>query len=135
MPTLYTARQAAEVLGISYATLKQWIYQGKIKSFQTSGGHHRIQESEIERLLPYEIVVDAAEGLLSASQRVSENHLLGRVTDIQVGGLAAQVRLLIGNQWITSILSTDSLRALRLRKGQTVIAVINPTKIQVMRSE
>lgn len=132
MPALYTARQAAEVLGISYATLKQRIYQGKIKSIQTLGGHHRIQESEIDRLLPDEIV---AVGRLSSSRRVSGSRLFGRVTDIEVSGMVAQVRLLIGNQRITSILPTDSLRALRLRKGQMVIAVINPTKILVMRSE
>ena len=52
MPKLYTPRDAAQVLGISYASLKQWIYQGKLKSVQTPGGHHRIPESEIDRLLP-----------------------------------------------------------------------------------
>ena len=52
MPKLYTPRDAAQVLGISYATLKQWIYRDKLRSIQTLGGHHRIPESEIDRLLP-----------------------------------------------------------------------------------
>ena len=52
MPKLYTPRDAAQVLRISYAALKQWIYRGKLKSVQTAGGHHRIPEAEVDRLLP-----------------------------------------------------------------------------------
>ena len=46
----YRLREAAELLGISYQTLKLWIYQQKIQSVTTPGGHHRIPRSEIERL-------------------------------------------------------------------------------------
>jgi excisionase family DNA binding protein len=41
---------AARQVGISYPTIKQWIYAGKIRSVQTPGGHHRIPQSEIDRL-------------------------------------------------------------------------------------
>jgi excisionase family DNA binding protein len=43
---LLAPREAANILGISYPTLKQWIYHGKIKSVKTPGGHHRVPESE-----------------------------------------------------------------------------------------
>src|SRR5260370_42254501 len=49
---LLAPREAANILGISYPTLKQWIYHGKIKSVKTPGGHHRVPESEIDRLFP-----------------------------------------------------------------------------------
>ncbi len=49
---LLPPREAANILGISYPTLKQWIYHGKIKSVKTPGGHHRVPESEIDRLIP-----------------------------------------------------------------------------------
>src|SRR5687768_18459574 len=42
---------AARRLGVSYATLKQWIYKGTLRTVQTAGGHHRISESELERFL------------------------------------------------------------------------------------
>src|SRR5688572_16988466 len=48
---LITVRAAAERLGVSYSTFKQWIYKGAVRTVQTSGGHHRIDESEIDRLL------------------------------------------------------------------------------------
>ena len=45
MQKLLAPREAANILGISYPTLKQWIYHGKIKSVKTPGGHHRVPES------------------------------------------------------------------------------------------
>jgi excisionase family DNA binding protein len=39
---LLKLHEAAQLAGISYPTLKQWIYKGKIKSVKTAGGHHRI---------------------------------------------------------------------------------------------
>ena len=44
-------RDAALELGISFPTIKQWIYKKKIKSIQTAGGHHRIPQSEVDKLL------------------------------------------------------------------------------------
>src|SRR4051812_47421508 len=48
---LIGVRAAAHRLGVSYPTLKQWIYKGTLRTVQTAGGHHRIAESEIERFL------------------------------------------------------------------------------------
>ena len=52
MQRLLAPREAANILGISYPTLKQWIYNGKLKTAKTPGGHHRVPESEIDRLIP-----------------------------------------------------------------------------------
>jgi len=49
---LLAPREAANILGISYPTLKQWIYKGKLRTAKTPGGHHRVPESEIDRLFP-----------------------------------------------------------------------------------
>jgi excisionase family DNA binding protein len=53
MPTskLFTPREAAQVLAVSYPTLKQWIYKMKMCSVKTAGGHHRIPEREVDRFL------------------------------------------------------------------------------------
>ena len=50
---LLTVRAAAQRLGVGYSTLKQWIYRGTIRTTQTAGGHHRISEAEVERLLAH----------------------------------------------------------------------------------
>ena len=48
---MLTVRQAADRLGVGYSTLKQWIYKGSVRTTRTEGGHHRIAETEVERLL------------------------------------------------------------------------------------
>ena len=45
MPPL-TVRAAAGRLGVGYSTLKHWIHDGHVRTTQTPGGHHRIDEAE-----------------------------------------------------------------------------------------
>jgi molybdopterin-binding protein len=94
MPKLYSPREAAQVLGVSYASLKQWIYKGKLKS--------------------------------------GRNQLTGRITDIKVNGLLAQVTLSVGGQRITSIITADAVRELRLKSGQVAVALIKSTEVMIV---
>ena len=50
MAELLKLTEAARLAGVSYPTLKQWLYKGKIRSVKTAGGHHRISREEIDRL-------------------------------------------------------------------------------------
>ena len=50
MNELLTPMEAARVAGVSYPTIKQWIYKGKIHTTKTAGGHYRIARGEIERV-------------------------------------------------------------------------------------
>ena len=50
--SVLTPCEAAEAIGVSYATLKSWILAGKIKTVRTAGGHHRIAASELDAFLP-----------------------------------------------------------------------------------
>ena len=43
---LLKLRDAALQLGVSFPTIKQWIYKKKIRSVPTAGGHHRIPQSD-----------------------------------------------------------------------------------------
>jgi excisionase family DNA binding protein len=58
---LRTPREAAVALGISYATLKRWVRDGKIRTIKTAGGHHRLPESEVDRYL-YRAVEEGSHG-------------------------------------------------------------------------
>lgn len=136
MAKLYTPRDAAQVLGISYSSLKQWIYQGKLKSIQTAGGHHRIPEAEVDRLLPRIASSGPFEKRRRTFRRISgRNQLIGRITDIKISGLMAQVTLSIGQQHITSIITADAVRELRLKKGQTAAALIKSTEVMIILPE
>ncbi|HEY6274493.1 MAG TPA: TOBE domain-containing protein [Terriglobales bacterium] len=66
-------------------------------------------------------------------RRISgRNQLVGRVVDIKISGLMAQVILSIGGQHITSIITADALREMRLKKGQTAPALIKSTEVMII---
>jgi molybdopterin-binding protein len=131
---LLKAREAAQILGISYVTLKQWIYKRKLKTVRTAGGHHRIPESELDQFLYRPSQTGDVAGRRTNFRRVSgRNQLVGRVTDIKIDGLMAQVSLSIGGQHITSIITADAAREMRLQKGQTVAALIKSTEVMILR--
>jgi molybdopterin-binding protein len=132
-PKLYTPREAAQVMGISYPSLKQWIYRGKLKTVKTQGGHHRIPETEIDRFLPKPASSDSVAKRRKNFRRISgRNQLVGRVVDIKVSGLMAQVTLSFGDQHITSIVTADAVREMRLKKGQIAAALIKSTEVMIV---
>lgn len=131
---LFSPREAAQVLGISYPTLKQWIYKGKIRTVKTAGGHHRIPEQQIDKYLYHAGETGEVRDRRNNFRRVSgRNQLIGRVTDLKTQGLMAQVTLSIGGQHITSIITADAVREMRLQKGQKVAALIKSTEVMILR--
>jgi len=47
---MLSAREAASTINVSYQTIKNYIYAGKIKTVKTPGGHHRIRRSDLMNL-------------------------------------------------------------------------------------
>jgi molybdopterin-binding protein len=136
---LITVRDAAERLGVSYSTFKQWIYKGSVRTTQTSGGHHRIAEAEIDRLLaahgriPPSVPArrGRATGVVVAIS--GRNQLRGVVEEVRVEGLLAQVRLRIGDQRLTAVITRDAVDELKLKRGQPALAVIKSTEVMIAR--
>ena len=131
-----TVRQAAARLGIGYSTLKQWIYQGRVRTHVTSGGHHRVAEAEVERLLapstppaPH-AAPERSGAIVSISGR---NQLRGYVDEVRVEGLLAQVRLRIGNQTLTAVITRDAVDELKLRRGDDALAIVKSTDVMIAR--
>lgn len=126
-------RDAAQQLGISFPTIKQWIYQKKIRSVQTAGGHHRIPQSEVDRLL-FRTRSRHAEEPGGVLRRVSgRNQLVGRIESVRISGLMAEVKLSIGGQQITSIITASSAREMQLKRGQRAAALIKSTEVMILR--
>ncbi len=134
MQKLLAPREAANILGISYPTLKQWIYHGKIKSVKTPGGHHRVPESEIDRLFPKKFERGSIESRRGNLRKISgRNQLIGRVLEVKYSGLLAQVRLAIGEQHITAIITAEAAKEMRLKPGERAAALIKSTEVMILR--
>ena len=132
MEEMLKPADAARLAGVSYPTLKQWIYKGKVHSVKTVGGHHRVARSEIERISGV-VHSRAPRGKPVGIEAISgRNKLHGIVTDIRYEGLLVQVTIDVGGQSITSIITSDATKALRLKKGSSVYALIKATEVMVI---
>ncbi len=136
--TLLTVRDAAARLGVAYSTLKQWIFKGRVRTTQTEGGHHRISEAEIERLLarrgPETAPAPKAgkpTGLIVALS--GRNQLKGFIEEVRKDGLLGQVRLRIGDQTLTAVITADAIDELKLRRGDDALAIIKSTEVMIAR--
>ena len=133
-----TVREAARRLGVSYPTLKQWIYKGSVRTTRTAGGHYRVSETEIDRLLTPK---GPRGGKQSKSQRPrgpivalsGRNQLRGIIEEVRVEGLLAQVQLRIGDQILTAVITRDAVEELRLKRGDTAMAVVKATEVMVAK--
>ncbi len=130
---LLQLRDAALQLGISFPTIKQWIYKNKLRSVRTAGGHHRIPQSEVDKLL-FRTRGRSERERQDVIRRVSgRNQLVGRIDSVRISGLMAEVKISIGGQQITSIITATSAREMRLKKGQTAAALIKATEVMIIR--
>ncbi|MGC2447318.1 MAG: TOBE domain-containing protein [Candidatus Sulfotelmatobacter sp.] len=126
-------RDAALQLGISFPTIKQWIYRKKIHSIQTAGGHHRIPQTEVDKLLFRTRGRTEKERELVVRRVSGRNQLVGRIDSVRISGLMAEVKISIGGQQITSIITATSAREMQLKKGQTAAALIKATEVMIIR--
>jgi molybdopterin-binding protein len=136
---LLTVRAAAKRLGVGYSTLKQWIYSGKVRTTTTAGGHHRLSDGEIERL-----IAQTAPAAPKAKRRAAapgglivalsgRNRLRGFVDEVRVDGLLAQVRLRVGDQTLTAVITGDAVHELKLQRGDDAVAIIKSTEVMIAR--
>jgi len=132
-----TVRQAADRLGVGYSTLKQWIYQGAVRTTRTRGGHHRVPGAEIDRLLADSTRLpdrkrpatpNAPPTIVALSTR---NQLRGIVEEVRADGLLAQIRLRVGDNTITAVITRDAVNALGLKRGQPAVALIKSTEVMI----
>jgi len=136
---LLTVRAAAEQLGVAYSTVKRWMRDGRVRTTRTEGGHHRVSPAEIERLLakqeparPNHSAHDPDdESLAGLSAR---NRLRGFVDEVRIDGLLAQVRLNVGGQSLTAVITADAVRALKLRRGDDALAIVKSTEVMIARA-
>src|SRR5215831_10874778 len=106
--TLLRLHDAALNLGISFPTIKQWIYKKKIRSIRTAGGQHRIPQSEVDRLLFRPRPKTTPDPKLVIRRLSGRNQLVRRIENAQISGLLAEVIILIGKQRVTSVITAQS---------------------------
>ena len=130
---LLTPREAARMIGISYSTIKQWILTGKLKTVKTPGGHHRIAQMSLRRFLVKDKMKVMSESRERYRRVSGRNQLAGKVVSIRIDGLLAEVVLAVADTHITAIITSNAVRELRLKKGDSAAALIKATEVMIER--
>ena len=137
--TFLTVRSAADRLGVAYSTVKNWIYQGQLRTTRTEGGHHRVSEAEIQRFLSGDrrAVQDRSGARQPPTAAIvtlsARNQLRGPVEDVRRDGALGQIRLRIGNQTLTAVTTAEALGELKLQRGDNAIAIVKSTAVMITR--
>jgi molybdopterin-binding protein len=119
---VYSANEAARMLGISLDTLRRWDKAGRIKTERDKSNRRIVRASEIERLRG-----DAGTAHLSA-----RNRFRGIVTEVKTDGLLAQVELVVSEPVrLTAIVTSDAVADLGLRPGMPATAIVKSTSVMV----
>jgi len=63
----------------------------------------------------------------------ARNQLQGTIEDIQIGDIMAHVVVKVGDNLIESIITRNSAEELKLKKGDSVRAVIKSTEVMIQK--
>jgi molybdopterin-binding protein len=118
----YSAREAAQALGISLDTLRRWDRDGKIRTKRDDANRRVVTAKEIER-------VRGADGLQHMSAR---NRFTGTVRSVEIDGLLAQVEILVTEPTrVVAIVTRDAVEELGLKPGSPATAIVKSTSVMV----
>jgi len=119
---VYSAREAAQALGISLDTLRRWDREGKIRTTRDQANRRVVSAKEIER-------VRGGDGLQHMSAR---NRFTGTVRSVEIEGLLAQVEILVTEPTrIVAIVTRDAVEELGLKPGSPATAIVKSTSVMV----
>ena len=118
---LYSAREAAQALGVSLDTLRRWDRAGRIRTERDSGNRRVVRAAELARLRGDE-----------GRHMSARNRLRGTVRDVRVDGLLAQVEIDITEPaTIVAIVTRDAVEELELKAGSPATAIVKSTSVMV----
>jgi molybdopterin-binding protein len=64
----------------------------------------------------------------------ARNRLHGFIEEVRVDGLLAQIRLRVGDQRLTAVITADAVRALNFKRGDDALAIIKSTEVMIARA-
>jgi molybdopterin-binding protein len=120
---VYTAREAADALGISLDTLRRWDRDGRIRTRRDKANRRVVPAREVARLRGDE-----------TTHMSARNRFRGTVRSVEVDGLLAQVELLVTEPTrVVAIVTRDAVEELGLEVGSPATAIVKATSVMVER--
>jgi len=120
--------QAAEMLGVSVATLRRWEATGQLQLERSTGGQRLVSLAEVTRLLAERRRAAVQQPIAAQSAR---NRFPGIVTRVERDQVAAVVEVQAGPHRLVSLITAEAARELRLEVGDEVVCVVKATDVIV----
>ena len=118
------AADAARQLGISLDTLRRWDRQGRIHTERDARNRRLVPVAEIERL----------RGGPEHHDLSARNRFRGRIREVRVEGLLAQVELDVTEPTrVVAVITREAAVELGLAPGQDATALVKATSVMVER--
>lgn len=121
---IYSAGDAARLLGISLDTLRRWDAQGRIRTKRDAANRRVVAASEVDRLL----------GGRERTSLSARNRFRGVVRAVTVEGLLAQVELETTEPTrVVAVITREAAEQLGLEPGMSASARVKATSVMVER--
>jgi molybdopterin-binding protein len=119
-----SASEAARALGISLDTLRRWDRQGRIRTRRDDRNRRIVPASEVERL----------RGRPEPHDLSARNRFRGRIREVRIEGLLAQVELETTEPArVVAVITREAAEQLELAAGQEATALVKATSVMVER--
>jgi molybdopterin-binding protein len=118
------ASEAARALGISLDTLRRWDRQGRIRTRRDDRNRRIVPASEVDRM----------RGRPEPHDLSARNRFRGRIREVRIEGLLAQVELETTEPArVVAVITREAAEQLELAVGQEATALVKATSVMVER--
>lgn len=119
---------AAKLLGVSDDTVRRWVSGGALSAVTDDSGRMAV-EGKVLAAFAREQAKAVPEPAGSSSS--ARNRFVGLVTDVKSDSVMSQVEMQCGPFRVVSLMSSESVRDLKLEPGSVAVAVIKSTTVIV----
>lgn len=119
---------AAKLLGVSDDTVRRWVAAGALSAVTDDSGRMAVEGKVLAAFARDQARTVPEPAGVSSSAR---NRFVGLVTDVKSDSVMSQVEMQCGPFRVVSLMSSESVRDLKLEPGSVAVAVIKSTTVIV----
>lgn len=129
MPTEYTVKEAAALLGVSDDTVRRWADNGRIEVHPNASGRRVVDGAALAQFMVDQRDSSALAETFPTHKVSARNRLIGVVTAVTKDGLMAQVEVQAGPFRLVALMSRDSADEMKLEPGMLVVTTSKATNM------
>ncbi len=127
MPS-YRIAQAAELLGVSTDTVRQWVDAGRVKTVPSEGSRREVDGTDLARLA---VELAGTRDPVAIGAQSARNRFPGIITKVVADTVAAQVDIQAGPHRFVALVTREAVDELGLAPGMLAEAVVKATNVGV----